>query len=199
MTLGNLLSTIIGIIGVFLLVLIYTYVDKLEKIGCDCSTHPYRKYIKGFSIFAIIYVVFMFIIPPSLAIRTFGKDVAFLYAIAHVIFAILAIVFFVYSLLYTRYLMKEKCKCSEDSRREILYLWSLIEVILFALIFIIQILLLLAAVTIGVATGMIDIIKGNSELVHEAVYNPLRSVQRIPKAVRDLPSSLKKIKNIKKY
>uniref|UniRef100_A0A6C0KWM5 Uncharacterized protein n=1 Tax=viral metagenome TaxID=1070528 RepID=A0A6C0KWM5_9ZZZZ len=199
MNLGNLLSTIIGIIGVFLLVLVYTYVDKLEKIGCDCSSHPYRKYIKGFSIFAIIYVVFMFIIPASVAIRTFGKDMAFVYAIAHVIFAILAIVFFVYSLLYTRYLMKEKCKCSEDSRREILYLWSLIEVILFALIFIIQILLLLAAVTIGAATGMVDIVKGNSELVHEAVYNPLRSVQRIPKAVRDLPSSLKKIKNIKKY
>ena len=122
MNLGNLLSTIIGIIGVFLLVLVYTYVDKLEKIGCDCSSHPYRKYIKGFSIFAIIYVVFMFIIPASVAIRTFGKDMAFVYAIAHVIFAILAIVFFVYSLLYTRYLMKEKCKCSEDSRREILYL-----------------------------------------------------------------------------
>ena len=198
MNLAYLLSSVIGVIGIFLLILTYIYIDKLEKIGCDCSKHPYRNYIKGYSIFAIIYIVFMFLLPVTWAIKNLGASFGGLYMIANVIFVIVTVIFFVYSLIYTRYLMKEKCKCSEDLRREILYLWSLIEVILFAFIFIVPILVLLAAVSVGAATGMVDIVKGNSAMVHEAVLSPVKSVQRIPKAVKDLPAAFKKIKNIKR-
>lgn len=198
MNLLYLLSSVVGIIGIFLLILTYTYIDKLEKIGCDCSKHPYRNYIKGYTVFAVIYIAFMFLLPLSWATKNLGKGFANIYMIAIGIFTIISIIFFIYSLIYTRYLMKEKCKCSEDLRREILYLWSLIEIILFAFIFIVQILLLLAAVSYGAATGMIDIVKGNSALVHEAVLSPVKSVQRIPKAIKDLPGAFKKIKNIKR-
>lgn len=198
MNLAYLLSSVIGIIGIFLLVLTYNYIDKLEKIGCDCSRHPYRNFIKGYTVFAVIYIIFMFLLPVTWAIKNLGSQFGNIYMIANVIFVLVTVVFFVYSLIYTRYLMKEKCKCSEDLRREILYIWSLIEVILFAFIFIVQILVLLAAVSVGAATGMIDIVKGNSAMVHEAVLSPVKSVQRIPKAVKDLPGAFKKLKNIKR-
>lgn len=198
MNLAYLLSSVIGIIGIFLLVLIYNYIDKLEKIGCDCSRHPYRNFIKGYTVFAVIYIIFMFLLPVTWAIKNLGSGFAYVYGAALIVFVITTVLFFVYSLIYTRYLMKEKCKCSEDLRREILYIWSLIEVILFAFIFIVQILVLLAAVSVGAATGMIDIVKGNSEIVREAVVNPVKSVQRIPKAVKDLPGAFKKLKNVKR-
>jgi len=198
MDLTYALSAIIGIIGIFLLALTYTYIDKLEKIGCDCSVHPYRKYIKGYCIFAVVYIFLMFLLPVSWAIKNLGKSAAGVYFLANLAFVILTVIFFVYSLIYTRYLMKEKCKCSEDARRQILYLWSLIEVILFALIFIVQILLLLAAVTVGAASGMIDIVNKDSSLVKEAVVNPVKSIQRIPGAVKSLPKSFKKFKSLKK-
>ena len=199
MNLAYLLSTVISIIGIFLLILTYTYIDKLEKTGCDCSVHPYKKYIKGYSVFAIIYIFFMFLLPmPAIIIKAFGKQSAGIFWLAHILFVILTIVFFVYSLIYTRYLMKEKCKCSEDVRREILYLWSLLEVILFALLFIIQILVLLAAVSIGAAVGMVDIVSSNGKIVEEAVMNPVKSVKRIPGAVRNIPNEFKKFKKFSK-
>lgn len=194
MELSYVFSAIMGIIGIFLLGLTYTYIDKLEKVGCECAKHPYRNYIKGYTIFAIIYMAIMFLLPVSAAVKTMGKEFGYVYMLANLIFVVVTVIFFVYSLIYTRHLMKEKCKCSEDVRREVLYLWSIIEVIWFALILIIPTLTLLVAGSVGIASGMVDLAGSKESLVREAVVNPVRSIQRIPKAIRELPKSFKKYK-----
>ena len=42
---ANLIGSSIGII---LLILTYTYIDKLERIGCDCAKHPNRDFVKNY-------------------------------------------------------------------------------------------------------------------------------------------------------
>lgn len=172
----------------------YTYIDKLEKTGCECARHPYRNFIKGYTLFAIIYIALMFMIPVSMAVKMGGKSAALLYMVANLLFVVVSIVFFICSIIYIRYLMKEKCKCSEDIRREVLYIWSILEVVYLALVAILPILVFLVAGIVGLGAGAIELVGSKESLVKDSVINPLKSAKRIPKAVRDIPKSFKKFK-----
>jgi hypothetical protein len=194
MELSHIFSVIISIIGIFLLGMTYTYIDKLEKTGCECARHPYRNFIKGYTLFAIIYIALMFMIPVSMAVKMGGKSAALLYMVANLLFVVVSIVFFICSIIYIRYLMKEKCKCSEDIRREVLYIWSILEVVYLALVAILPILVFLVAGIVGLGAGAIELVGSKESLVKDSVINPLKSAKRIPKAVRDIPKSFKKFK-----
>ena len=63
-------SLIIQMIFVILLLIIYTYLYKLENIGCECSEHPNKDFIKNFTIIALIY----FFITAFVSLKAVAKS-----------------------------------------------------------------------------------------------------------------------------
>jgi hypothetical protein len=178
-----ILQLVLGFIGIIILALSYTYIDKLEKTGCACSEHPYRKFVKNYCIFAIVFLAIMILIPPS-ALKSLTGVPAFAFNAVKILFAIATIIFLVMALIYTRYLMKEKCKCSEDMRREVLYVWAIVELILVAALVVLPFLVFAIAGSTVIAKSAMK--EGNkyADTVIEASVNPLKSAKKVPASLK---------------
>ena len=112
MDISQVLATAVSFLGIFLILMIYTYIDKLEKTGCACSESPYRSFIKNFPIFAVIYLVFTMALPPSSAVKMFGSNGSMLYMLLRAAFFVMFFIFFVLVIVYVRNIIKTKCECS---------------------------------------------------------------------------------------
>lgn len=191
MDIAHIVSAVIGVLGIFLLAMTYTYLDKLEKIGCACAEHPYRKFIKGYTVFAIVFLIVTIVFPPALATKTLGETVGKLYGLLTIPYYIATVVFFVLALIYARYLMKEKCKCSEDIRREILYIWSILEIVIISALFLIPILGGVISGSLAVATNTLDKGTKSANVIRDAAVDPVASAMKVSDSVK---KSLKKMK-----
>lgn len=183
--------TLLSIIGVILMIVTYTYINKLERIKCVCSEHPYRNFIKKYLMFAIIFLAITAFIPPSIVIGQLGEIYGFVYMTIKWIYVISTVIFFVYALQYVSYLAREKCKCSEDIRREVLYVWSITQLVILGILILLPVLLILINGTVSLA-----IVSGNSVLTNvdktimSSTVNPLKSVK---KATSSLKMSVEKM------
>lgn len=119
-----------NIILIALFLTTYAYLDKLEKSGCECAVHPYRNFVKMFPLYAVAYIVVFMFLPFNLFESIFGASGKMIQGLLATVFGIASIVFFVLAFIYSRWLMTEKCKCSEDTRREVLYYWSMLTIVL---------------------------------------------------------------------
>lgn len=117
-----------------ILLAVYSYVMKMEEIGCACSEHPNKEFIKQFSIVALVVLVVLILVPPNFVADRFGNLMVGLFAIVKFIFYMICIVYFYMILDYTRYLVNEKCKCSEDMRRELIMAGSIVEIALMVMV-----------------------------------------------------------------
>lgn len=126
-TTGYIANIILNLLIFILLISVYSYINKLENIGCLCSEDPNRVYIKNFSIFYLVFISIITFIPPNYIEDTFGESVSYIFAFAKFIFYIIFIIYLYIVLEYTRSLINEKCKCSEDLRREFIMIGSIIE------------------------------------------------------------------------
>lgn len=179
------LARIIGYIVILVLFFIaYSYIEKLERIGCPCADHPHRAFIKGFSIFAMIYSLVVIFISPKVIFNTFGIPGAFVYNIFKVVFFVLLILYFFITMRYTDYLIREKCKCSEDARREAIYYWSIIEIIFITILIILPLVQLLAVTMMVLVVTSINYAKNNSNHVHDIVMNPVKSIKNVPSSLK---------------
>jgi hypothetical protein len=155
----------------------YLYVTRLEATGCHCSVHPYRSFIRYYPVFAVGYLLLTlatpFIVSSSAA---FGL----LMQMASAAFTIGTVIFFAAALKYIEYLIKEKCKCSEDVRREVLYYWSIVHLLLI----VVMVLVVLAGIlTSGMLFTKLASGAGITSVLSETartVRNPLRSAQSLP-------------------
>ena len=197
MDVAYILSVLINFLGAFLLIITYTYIDKLEKIGCACSVHKYRQFIKGYCIFAIFFILFTMFMPPHLASKTLGSMFGFVYFIMIVLFCVATIVFFVYTLIYVRYLMREKCKCSEDIRREIIFAWSIIEIACLSALIILPLMMGVLGGTYFLGVSLIKDIGNDEKDVMGTLLNPVKAASKFPKNLKNLPSNMKN--SFKKY
>lgn len=174
---GYIGQVIVNLLIVFLLLAVYTYIIKLENIGCACANHPNKQFIKQFSLVALIYLGLVTFVPMTYVIEYFGNVIAGLFAFITFVFYILCIVYFYLTIEYTRYLVNEKCKCSQDIRRELIMAGSVVE---FSIIF----LILLVIIILPIIFNSISIIVQNMGTVEEevstAVRNPYESIKRIP-------------------
>lgn len=191
--LGSLESffwTFLSIVGLVLMALTYTYMDKLEKINCECAEHPYKKFIKNYIIFAILFLLVTTFLPPSRVVGMFGPLYALVYVVVKWVYVIATFIFFVYALMYVRYLAKEKCKCSEDIRRDVLYWWSVLEVIIFGVLVILPFLVMFVSggVALAVASGK-SALQNLEQTSMVASVNPLKAAKKVPGSFR---KSLKK-------
>jgi len=175
---------------VILLVLVYTYITSLEEKGCACAMTRDNNFIKGFTLFAIIYLIFTGFVPEETIKNTVGPNLVFLYKFIDLIF-VLVFIYYIYVVFrYTRYLVDEKCKCSVDMRREIIMVGSLIELVLLVILFI------LGVVTITIFSVLFTVVKTvneNSDSARDAIRDPIGSLSKIPKALQ------KEVADVKSY
>jgi hypothetical protein len=172
---------------VILLVLVYTYIQSLETKGCACAMTPNSSFIKGFTIFAIIYLLLTAFIPESSIKDYFGNNIVILYKYIDLIF-VLVFIYYIYTVFrYTRYLVDEKCKCSTDMRREIIMIGSMIELILLVIVFI------LSVITTAIFTVLFSVVKTveeTSKNASDAIRDPIGSLSKIPKTLKKEMKSL---------
>jgi hypothetical protein len=185
---------ILKILLAILLLTTYLYIEKLEKTGCECSEHPNRQFIKSFSLFGFVfYLITVFINPANLKL---GNAFNAIYGLVELIFFIMLGVFFYYTIDYIRYLINEKCKCSEDMRRELIMGGSIIELILIVIIFIGSMLL---PVTGTCLVSIIDNAAKTSNEIKKTVSNPYASIIASPKNISKSTTQLKNVsKNVLK-
>jgi len=185
-----IMKLLYSLLIIILLVLIYTYLTSLEAKGCQCALTPNNKFIKGFTIFAIIYLLLTAFVHEDTIKNTFGTSVLMLYKYVDLIF-ILVFIYYIYLVFrYTRYLVDEKCKCSEDMRREIIMVGSIIELILLVVLFI------LSVITTAILTVLFSVVKSveeNTDIARGAIRDPVGSISKVPKALK------KEISDIKSY
>lgn len=181
---------IYSILTIVLLVFIYTYITNLENKGCQCALTPNNRFIKGFTIFAIIYLLFTGFVPEKFLSDTFGDNIVLINKYVDFVF-ILVFIYYIYTVFqYTRYLVNEKCKCSADIRREIIMIGSLIE---FALIFILFLLHIIAFTIFTVIFSVVKGVEENSDSVRDIINDPIGSISRVPKTIK------KEFENVSSY
>lgn len=183
-----IMKLLYSLLVVILLILVYTYITSLEEKGCACAMTKDNNFIKGFTLFAIIYLIFTGFIPEETIKDTVGPTIVFLYKFIDLIF-VLVFIYYIYVVFrYTRYLVDEKCKCSVDMRREIIMVGSLIELVLLVILFI------LGVVTVTIMSVLVTVIKNVGEAsdnARDAIRDPVGSLSRIPEALKKEAKDLK--------
>jgi MFS family permease len=172
-----------NIVLIALFLTTYVYVDKLEKTGCECSVHPYRNFVKYFPLYAVAYIIVFMFLPFNLFESVFGPAGTIIQGLLATLFGIAAIVFFVLAFIYSRWLMTEKCKCSEDVRREVLYYWSMLTIVLLAVLVVLSL-----AATLFASGGSKVSVKGaiqeTSRLGASTLQSPRERITKISKGFR---------------
>jgi hypothetical protein len=196
-------SAIIQAIFAILLIIILSYIYKLENMGCECSEHPNKEFIKNFTIVALAYFLITSIISLKSVAESMGFVVVQLLSIATFVFFLMFVVYIYYAFDYVRYLTNEKCKCSEDISRDIISIGTMISLFLFltSLFTIIIVPILLS--TLSNLLNRIEVFESEIE---DTVSNPFRTIQRTPdkilSSVKDVGkfvnSSAKKITNLRR-
>jgi hypothetical protein len=185
---------IAGFLAVLILFFVtYTYIEKLERIECPCAIHPHRDFIKGYSIFAIIYILVTMFIPPDVIFRSLGPAGSLVYVLFKVLFSISMIVFFVITIQYTNQLIRDKCKCSEDARREAIYYWSIIHTALIVILVITNLVLIFLSSAIAVAVSSVKYTSNAAPEMHEVLTDPVGSVKRVPASLKASAKAVSKL------
>lgn len=193
MSIGYIGGLILNILVFILLLLIYTYILKLENIGCKCSDHPNKQFIKSYTVISIVFLLLTSFISLKDVYDNMGEVMAIMLSFATLVFYIIFIVYIYLSFEYVRYLINEKCKCSEDWRREVIMIGTFIEFILFFVA-------LLTGIIIPVLTEAVISVLSKADTfrndVRESIYDPVSSMKKVPgklnKSVKNVSNFLKK-------
>lgn len=177
--------SLISIIGVVLMAVTYSYINKLERIKCVCAEHPHRKFIKKYLIFALVFLTVTAFVPPSVVVGTVGPLYAFVYMVVNWIYVVSTVVFFIFALRYVRYLVQEKCKCSEDIRREVLYWWSVVELVILSILVLLPFLMIFinGTISLSIVSGK-NVMKNLEETVMMSSVDPLKGVAKATSSLK---------------
>jgi hypothetical protein len=182
LSISFIVKFIYSILTIVLLVLIYTYLNNLENKGCACAAHPNTPFIKGFTIFSIIYLAITMLISDETLANNLGSGIVILKIIIDFIFTIVFIYYLYVVFQYTRYLVNEKCKCSVDVRREIIMVGSLIE---FALIFILFLFQIIIVTILGAAFTIVKNVGEHKGAVSDVIRDPIGSISKVPQTLKE--------------
>lgn len=181
LTVGYIGNVILNLFVFLLLIAVYSYIVKLEETACACARHPNRDFIKRFSIFALVFLLVITFVPISYIIQNFGNVTAGIFAFVKFVFYVVCIVYFYMILDYTRYLINEKCKCSDDYRRSFIMAGSIIEIVILFLILLVIIILPILVSSVAVVVQNMDSFEKE---VSTAVRNPYDSLKTVPKKIK---------------
>ena len=192
-TLSFYSSVFIQLIFVLLLIIIWSYIYKLENIGCACSEHSNKEFIKNFTIIALVYFFITAFIPMKTIAKNMGNVIVQLLAFGSFVFFLTFVVYIYYSFDYVRYLMNEKCKCSEDLRRDIIAIGTMISLFLFLILLFT---IIIIPILISTITNLFVKIQDFESEVEQVIKNPVKSFKSSPgrlfKSTKDIGSFVKK-------
>lgn len=184
----QLAMVLLSFVGIILLGVTYFYIDKLEKMPCECARHPYQRFVKTYPLFAIAYLALTMFLLPSVGA---GKMLGGVLAVAQFIYTIATIAFFIMALMYIRYLKAAKCACSESMTREIIYIWSILELVILLSLIVVGVIMFIVSGAFALAVGTVGKVNDSARTVQEAAVNPLKSARKVPGALRKTLKSLK--------
>lgn len=187
--LSYIAKVLYSVITIILLVVIYSYITSLEQKGCKCALPPNINFIKGFTIFSIVYLIFTGIVSDQTISDNFGDNIVLINKFVDLIFALVFIYYLYEVFRYTRALVNEKCKCSVDSRREIIMIGTVIEFILIFILFIVHIIIVFILSTMFTVVKTIE--DGSADL-KGVIRDPIGSISKIPGKIN---SEINTIKN----
>lgn len=193
LTPGYIANFIINLFIFILLLSVYTYIEKLEKVGnCECAyDYPHLAFIKSFSIFALIFILFVMFVPPgTLLADIFGKEITSIYLFVIFVFYIVFAVYLYMTMSYTRMLITKKCECSEDIRRELIFAGSTIEMLLIVLM---VLTLFVFPFILSGLTIFFKNIKYASKQIESNLKNPVSGVKNIPSQLNKVKGQVKNI------
>jgi hypothetical protein len=167
-------------ITVILLTVIYSYITSLEAKGCKCALPKNMEFIKGFTIFSIIYLLFTGLVSDQVINDYFGGSVVLINKFVDLIFAMVFIYYLYEVFIYTRALVNEKCKCSVDSRREIIMIGTIIEFLLIFVLFLSQIIITVIFSTVFTVVKSVE--DGSSDL-KGVIRDPIGSMTKVPSKI----------------
>jgi uncharacterized membrane protein len=171
------MNFLMGLFGLIVLGLTYTYIDKMEKVGCACSEHKYRHFIKVWSLIALIIVGVMMFAPLKL-VESFSTELGMAYSVVYVLFLIVHVVYLIMSLMYIDHLVKEKCKCSEDLRRELLYFWFILRALIILGLVILPLFVKLGMTSVGMISD------ADADIIG-ATANPVPGLRKVPRSLKN--------------
>lgn len=181
--------TLMQLVLVGLFASTYAYVRKMEATGCACAAHPYSAFVKNYPLFAIAFLVLTgvgsFLIPKSSA-------TAVLLATANIVFTIATTIFFIMSIKYVEHLVRSKCACSADTRREILYAWSVMHLALIAILLVVTLLGILTGTTVMSAVAVRRGLASEYNVAANAVRNPIAGLRGLPSQLKKLGSAARR-------
>jgi len=186
-------SVIIQMIFAILLIIIYAYLYKLENIGCECSEHPNKDFIKNFTLIALAYFLITSFASLSSIAKSMGPIVVQLLAIGTFVFFLIFVVYIYYAFDYVRYLTNEKCKCSEDMSRDVIAIGTMISLFLFLTLLFTVIIIPILISTLSALIGRLEIFE---EEIENTIRDPLQTIKKTPgrisKSVSDIGSFVSK-------
>ena len=178
------MNFLMGLFGVIVLAMTYSYIDKMEKLGCACSEYKYRHFIKTWSVVSLVVVAIMMFVPVKL-VHMFSEPMGKAYSVLKTLFLIVHLVYCVLTLMYIDHLMKEKCKCSEDVRRELLYFWFWVRALaIFGSV--------LVSIVVSLSLTSVATINHEGSKIMQTTINPANAIRDIRKIPKSLRAALKK-------
>jgi hypothetical protein len=173
------IHVILQLVIIILFGVTYMYIHKMEQAGCECAMHPYRNFIKYFPIFAVLYLLLTMLNPVIIMKQ---PSMAPVLAILNILYTLGAFVFFIMAIKYINFLVSEKCKCSEDVRREMVYYWSIVHIAIIAIGLLLVILdAIFGAIFMSRVPSMKHVSQEARTVVSQGIRTPLKSARSIPK------------------
>jgi hypothetical protein len=136
-------------IGIIFPIVALVWLNELEKINCKCSEHWERKYLKIYYYFIIGWIIFNFIftiIFKSYVINNANKVYKIISGIIFIIIFIVGFSSTAIAIDYINRLKKINCTCSEDIKREITYVISIINVIAYCILSLIMFMIFMSGI-----------------------------------------------------
>ena len=125
-----------SILAIGLHVLAYTYIDKLQKIDCGCAQDKHLTHMKYFLLALVAYLaVTMFIPIPDIT----GSNSTLImgFKLMEYVVTAFSLVYYIYVIMYVNRLVKSKCECSEDIRREITYAYAILQLVMLGIMLVV--------------------------------------------------------------
>ena len=200
LSLGYIGGIILNILIFILLIIIYAYINKLETIGCECASHSNKEFIKSYTIISLVFLLLTSFVSIKDIVVNFGETIAILFSVITVIFYVIFVVYIYMAFEYVRYLINEKCKCSEGMSRDIIMIGTMIELILFLVALFTGIII---PVLVEAMASIFTRLYTFKDDIRESMYDPISSMKKVGKKVskstKDVTNFFKKsVKDLRK-
>lgn len=182
---------VLRLVIAILFLITYLYIEKLEQIGCECAEHPNKNFVKNFSLFGVVYSIVGIIMSFTGSVN---KTLSLILAGIETVFLFVVGFYFYFTIDYIRYLINEKCKCSEDLRRELIMWGSIIELLCIVVVFLVAMVIpVVSNATLTAVESIPETKKGISKALNDPVGSLVDIKVHTTKGIKDVAKSTKKI------